>query len=165
MSAHPTIRPGSIDDATTIAAYQRRAARITFAPLLRSGSYDGLDDRGRVETFREWLGEGSGFVTKVVDVDGTAVGHVTVSGNELVHLFIDPDHQGLGLGRRLLAEGEEMLAGGGHVDVELHTMVGNEPAIRLYRSAGWSMTDRVLHNEHGRLVYDEHVLVKRLGGG
>jgi len=39
----------------------------------------------------------------------------------------------------------------------------NEPAIALYRSAGWVVTDRLVHNDRGDgVVYDEHVLVKRL---
>jgi ribosomal protein S18 acetylase RimI-like enzyme len=55
-----------------------------------------------------------------------------------------------------------MLAEAGHREVELHTIVGNEPALALYRSAGWVVTDRLVHNDTDGLVYDEHVLVKRL---
>ncbi len=164
MSSTPIIRSGTIDDATAIAAYQRRGARLAFSPLLRSGGYDDLDDRGRVETFLAWLRDGSDFVTTVADLDGTAVGHVTINGNELVHLFVDPDHQGLGLGRMLLAAGEEMLAAAGHIVVELHTMVGNAPAIELYESAGWIVTDGLIHTDETEMSYDEHVLVKHLGG-
>ena len=117
-----------------------------------------------LETFLAWLRDGSDFVTTVADLDGTAVGHVTINGNELVHLFVDPDHQGLGLGRMLLAAGEEMLAAAGHIVVELHTMVGNAPAIELYESAGWIVTDGLIHTDETEMSYDEHVLVKHLGG-
>ena len=34
--------------------------------------------------------------------------------------------------------------------------------IALYRSAGWTLTDRIAHQEYGGLRDHEHVLVKRL---
>ena len=98
----------------------------------------------------------------VADLDGQAIGHTTVSGNELVHLFVDPDHWGGGLGRALLDIGEELLTAAGHREAELHTIVGNEPALVLYRSAGWVVTDRLVHNDWDGVAYDEHVLVERL---
>jgi ribosomal protein S18 acetylase RimI-like enzyme len=64
------------------------------------------------------------------------VGHITVEGNEIVHLFIDADHQGEGTGRRLLGVGEQLIVEHGFHGAELHTMVGNEPALGLYASAG-----------------------------
>jgi len=42
-------------------------------------------------------------------------------------------------------------------------MVGNERAIGLYSSAGWTVTDRLVHTDQDGVAYDEHVLVKRLG--
>lgn len=157
----PTLRPGTVDDAEAIAGYHLRASRQSFEALLTTGTYVGA--RPRVERFTEWLQRDSQFSTTVAVIGGTPVGHVTVSGNELVHLFIDPDHQGLGLGRRLLAAGEAMLAEAGHDEIELHTMIGNAPAIALYESAGWVVTDGVIDNEHDGVAYREHVLVKRLG--
>lgn len=156
----PRLRVGVPADAVTIADYHLRASRQSFRALLTGGSYDGAPPR--VERFTEWLLVDSEFSTTVADIDGVAVGHVTICGNELVHLFIDPDHQGLGLGRRLLAAGESMLAAGGHDDIELHTMIGNAPAIALYESAGWVVTDGVIDNEHDGIAYREHVLLKRL---
>lgn len=160
-SGRPTLRPGTTDDAAAIADYHLRASRLSFETLLTAGTYDGAPPR--LERFTEWLQADSEFSTTVADVDGTAVGHVTISGNEVVHLFIDPDHQGLGLGRRLLATGEAMLADAGYDDIELHTMIGNAPAIALYESAGWVVTDGVIDNEHDGVAYREHVLVKHLG--
>jgi ribosomal protein S18 acetylase RimI-like enzyme len=56
-----------------------------------------------------------------------------------------------------------MLRSAGHREVELNTMVGNERALGLYSSAGWTVTDRVVHTDQDGVAYDEHVLVKRLG--
>lgn len=154
------LRPGTVDDAVAMSDYHLRASRESFASLLISGDYEVLEPR--LERFRQWLVPESEYPTTVAVIDDTAVGHVTIFGNEIVHVFIDPNHQGRGLGRRLLAAGEEMLANSGHVDIELCTMIGNAPAIALYESAGWTVTDRIVHNDHDGLVYDEHVLVKQL---
>ena len=90
------------------------------------------------------------------------VGHVQVDGNLLVHLFVDPDHQGVGIGSRLLAIGEALISEAGHTDAELHTRVDNVRAIALYRSVGWQLTDRLIHSAHDGIEYDEQVLVKHL---
>lgn len=157
-----TIRPGEPGDVEAIAAYHHRCSIVAFADIVTSGTFDDLDPRRRVPTFSEWLGPDSDMTVRVASLDGVAIGHVAVEGNEIVHLFIDPDHAGRGLGRRLLALGESLIAEAGHDTFELHTIVGNLPAIGLYESAGWVVTDRLVHNEHEGLVYDEHVLVKLL---
>jgi GNAT superfamily N-acetyltransferase len=157
-----TIRSACVEDADAIAAYHHRCWVIGFSSLLEPGVVDRMDPLGKLERWRRWLAPGSGFVTKVADLSGTPVGHATVSGHELVHLFVDPDHWGRGLGRRLLEVGEDLLRSTGHRDIELDTMVGNERALNLYRSAGWTLTERLVHNDQDGVVYDEHVLVKRL---
>jgi GNAT superfamily N-acetyltransferase len=157
------IRPAGVEDADAIAAYHYRCWVIGFSSLLEPGVVDRMDPLGKLERWRRWLAPGSGFVTMVADLSGTPVGHATVSGHELVHLFVDPDHWGRGLGRTLLEVGEDTLRGAGHGEIELNTMVGNERALSLYRSAGWTVTDRFVHNDQDGVVYDEHVLVKHLG--
>jgi ribosomal protein S18 acetylase RimI-like enzyme len=100
--------------------------------------------------------------TRLAVIDSTPIGHFTVHGNQLVHLFVDPDHQGMGLGSRLLAQGEAMIVANGHSDFELHTRVENLAAIAFYRARGWTMTDQLIHTvEHG-ISYCEHVMVKHL---
>ncbi len=155
-------RPAVPADAATIAAYHHRCWLVAFADLVDPGAVARLDPEGKLPRWREWLEAGSGFQTVVAELDGRPIGHTTVHGATLVHLFIDPDHWGLGLGRRLLAVGEGLIAAAGHRDAELQTIVGNEPALALYRSAGWTVTDRIERQEYGGLTYDEHVLVKRL---
>ena len=116
-----------------------------------------------LELFEARLAPGSSIRTVVAtdDEDGV-IGHVQVEGNLLVHLFVDPDHQGAGIGSRLLEIGEALIADAGHVDGELHTRVDNDRAIALYRSVGWQLTDRLIHSAEDDIEYDEHVLVKRL---
>ena len=158
-----TIRPCRPSDAEVVAAYHHRCWLTSFAPLVGPEAVAQLDPWRRLPTFRHWFGDGRDEITTLIaDRDGVAVGHTSVEDDEVVHLFVDPDHHGGGIGRRLLLEAEGLIAAAGHRDAELHTIVGNEPAIRLYRAHGWEVTDRVLHQRDGPVAYDEHVLVKRL---
>ncbi len=115
-----------------------------------------------LDLFHGRLVPDSSMRTVVAANEGVVVGHVQVEGNLLVHLFVDPDHQGAGIGSRLLAIGEALIADAGHTDAELHTRVDNDRAIALYRSVGWQLTDRLIHSAHDGIEYDEHVLVKPL---
>jgi len=56
----------------------------------------------------------------------------------------------------------ERIAEAGFGEAELHTMVGNQPALGSYASAGWQLTDRLIHGAHDGVECDEHVLVERL---
>lgn len=157
----PTIRSARADDAEPMAAYHHRCSIEAFSPIVDGARFDQLDPRRRVETFRGWI-EAPESTVHVAEFDGAVIAHLVVRHDEIVHLFVDPDHWGLGLGRRLLALGEDLLREAGHRRMELHTMVDNRPAIALYESAGWVVTEDVLHQETDGVEYDEHVLVKHL---
>ena len=115
--------------------------------------------------FHGRLSPDSSMRTVVATSGDMVVGHVQVEGSLLVHLFVDPDHQGAGIGSRMLAIGEALIGEAGHTDAELHTRVDNDRAIALYRSVGWRLTDRLIHSAHDGIEYDEHVLVKHLENG
>ena len=154
------IRLARPDDAEVVADYHDRCFRNTYASQIRAGKIDVPDPDGTRQQLHEWFGPGSEFETWVAVVDDLAIGHFTVLGNQLVHLFVEPEHQGTGLGRQLLAQGEAMIAAGGHSNFELHARIENLAAIAFYQAAGWTVTDEVFHTaEHG-ISYDEHVLVK-----
>lgn len=148
-------------DADAIADYHHRCFMKTYALQLLTGEFEAPDQPStRQELHDRFLPE-SDCDTRVVVIDGVPIAHVTVSGHRLVHLFVEPDHQGMGLGRYLLELGEALIAGGGHADFELHARVENVAAIAFYERAGWSVTDRLIHTvEHGT-SYDERVLVKQ----
>ena len=154
-----TARPA---DADAVEDYHHRCFLSTYAALMATGSVEPPERAGTRQQLHDWFLPGSDCATVVAVVDGTPIGHVTVSGHRLVHLFVDPGHQGRGLGRRLLDRGEAMLRAHGHADVELHARVENLAAIAFYVRQGWTVTDRLIHTvEHG-ISYDERVLVTTL---
>jgi ribosomal protein S18 acetylase RimI-like enzyme len=154
------IRAATPDDADAVADYHDRCFTNTYASQLLAGELQAPDPEGTRRQLRHWFLPESEFETRVAVVGGAPIAHFTVSGHQLVHLFVEPDHQGMGLGRHLLAQGEAMIAAGGRRDFELHARVDNAAAIAFYETAGWTVTDRLIHTvEHG-ISYDEHVLVK-----
>ncbi len=154
------IRTATPDDAEAVADYHHRCFTKTYSSQLLAGALQAPDPQGTRRQLRDWFRPESEFETWVAVADGAPIAHFTVSGHQLVHLFVEPDHQGTGLGRHLLAQGEAMIAAGGHRQFELHARIDNVAAIAFYEAAGWTVTERLIHTvEHG-ISYDEHVLIK-----
>ncbi|MGZ6913252.1 MAG: N-acetyltransferase family protein [Acidimicrobiia bacterium] len=154
------IRSATPADADAVAAYHHRCFTKTYSSQLLAGQLEAPDPAGTRQQLHDWFLPDSEFETRVAVVDGVPIGHFTVCGHQLVHLFVDPDHQGMGLGRYLLGQGEAMIAAGGHRDFELHARAENLDAIAFYEKAGWTVTDGMIETvEHG-ISYQERILIK-----
>jgi GNAT superfamily N-acetyltransferase len=70
------------------------------------------------------------------DADGLADGRHVVR-YEIKHLWVEPAHRGLGLGRAILDELEDRARGFGATEVVLDTNFSLEAAGRLYRTSGY----------------------------
>lgn len=94
----------------------------------------------------------------VFEEAGTILGFSSADPRDgsIFALFIDPDHEGLGIGRGLLARACDALAGAGHATATLTTGTGTR-AERFYRLNGWT--------EVGRSGADEVIFQKALAGG
>lgn len=98
-------------------------------------------------TSRAWIAE---------DDDGTPLGFAMADAavGTLFALFVRPDAERRGAGRRLLAAAEDWLFASGHEEIWLLT--GADPSLRahgVYRAAGW----RGVGEEEGQLRYVKRV--------
>ena len=66
------------------------------------------------------------------------VGFAAVAGGWLEQLYVDPDHQGRGVGRALLEDAKRLRPGG----LRLHVFTRNEPARRFYEAAGFVLVQQ-----------------------
>ncbi|TAD88545.1 MAG: GNAT family N-acetyltransferase [Alphaproteobacteria bacterium] len=73
----------------------------------------------------------------VAEQAGRILGLVILEGDEVAHLFLDPAARGRGLGARLLAQGELVLARRGHTTARLLCARDNHSAARFYARQGW----------------------------
>jgi ribosomal protein S18 acetylase RimI-like enzyme len=93
--------------------------------------------------------------------DERVVGFVAVRGDEITWLYVDPAYHRRGFGRALLAHA---VARCGPV-ARTEALVGNNPALALYRSAGFEVAEtrsgRLTGNE--RFAATGHVLVRAPG--
>ncbi|MEE9413991.1 MAG: GNAT family N-acetyltransferase [Acidimicrobiales bacterium] len=153
-------RYASLDDVEAVAAYHHRCWVGAFSAIVPVGLVDSLEVDH--ERWRSWFADESDYTTVVATMGGEAVGHCTVIGNELMHLFIDPSHWGKGLGKSLLTVGERILRQAGNREIVLRTIVGNDPAIAMYTANGWAVTDETIDDDVNGFVYTEHVLTKDL---
>lgn len=92
-----------------------------------------------------------GFRALVVDCDGTLAGYATLGrsrapgggpSGEIYELYVRPEYQGCGLGRRLFAEARRTLAVNGLPRLTVWALSENEIACRFYRAMGGTEAGR-----------------------
>jgi ribosomal protein S18 acetylase RimI-like enzyme len=126
LSPLPKLRPLVAADLDGISRVHWRACRIAYRFI--GWSYT----EGEV---RRWYASkiGAWDWARVVTVDGAIVGFLAATGAHVDQLFVDPDHQGRGLGRLLLEAMRERHPG----PVTLHVLADNHPARRFYERFGF----------------------------
>ena len=122
---------------------RRAAVPADLPPLLaiRDGAgADALSDPALVTqaALRRLIAAGA---VSVWDEEGRVVGFSAVDG-EAIHLLVDPDARGRGIGRELLASACAALERAGHAAATLALAPGGT-AERHYRAAGWSEARRL----------------------
>jgi GNAT superfamily N-acetyltransferase len=100
---------------------------------------------------------------EVAELDGRLAGFVNAHAREdrwhLSYLFVDPEHQGRGVGARLLEHAQAEAARRGYSRMSLHTPRLNARARRFYERAGWSATGATIFHEEIGLEMAEYALI------
>ena len=147
-----TIRPAIAADVAAIAAIVERAYGVYVE---RIGMRPGPMDADYAEKVRRGL-------VSVLEEDGVVVGLlvlVQMPDHMLVeNVAVDPERQGEGVGRELLATAEERARQADLDEMRLYTHAKMTENRALYRHLGYEETGR--RDEEG---FDRVFLVKRLG--
>jgi putative acetyltransferase len=83
--------------------------------------------------------------TTVYESAGRVVGFISLIGNEVGGIFVDPGHQGLGVGRALMEHAE-----GTRPFLELTVFAANTAARRFYDRYGFEPVAETTHEETGQ---------------
>ncbi|GAA1935544.1 GNAT family N-acetyltransferase [Nocardioides hwasunensis] len=164
-----TIRPGTVDDIPAFRDLGEAVVPPTYEPIDAAYAQRMLDEWWVPEVFEKSLARNAHLVA---EQDGEVValanlGRLSqsyrdfpyVSGDREVmwKLYVHPDHQGRGLGRRLLAEIEAMVEGD---ELWLEVVEGNEQAYDFYRAHGFTEVERIDGDEWPADIWMRKVLAR-----
>ena len=141
------IRRGTRDDARGVARVQVRTWQAAYAGLLPS---DGLSRMSVDRAAEQWRAH----PPLVAEQDGEIMGFVSMGASrdddadgELYAIYVDPEHWGTGVGRKLIHAAETQLRVLAHRDVVLWVFEDNPCARRFYEAAGWQLDTEVRYRK------------------
>ena len=135
-------------DGPGLASVHRNAWRYAYAGIIPGLALERMIAR-RGPAWWSRMHE-RGFRALVLDCDGTLAGYATLGRNrsaggpsgEIYELYVRPEYQGCGLGRRLFAEARSALAANGLPRLTVWALSDNEIACRFYRAMGGTEAGR-----------------------
>lgn len=128
MSQHAPIRAMKGFEIDTVAALWHRAGVAAY-PYLPGWQSLSLATAG--EVFRNHIAAHCDIF--VVEIGGQIAGFMALEGSYIDRLYIDPAHQGRGLGTALTRYAQRLSPSG----LELRTHVQNDPARAFYEKLGF----------------------------
>jgi|688.fasta_scaffold97438_3 GNAT superfamily N-acetyltransferase len=140
------IRPATVNDAPAIAHISIDTWRSAYAGIVPTDFLDTLSYAERSEQMRQHLASFSaedGFLLVAEDAQGEGIGFASGGEygadqpgcGEIYTLYVLPDRQGQGVGRRLLVESAQRLWQAGHNRLQIWTLAAN-PARGFYERLG-----------------------------
>lgn len=137
------IRHAEPQDAEAIADAHRAAWSHAYAGILPYKALRHMLERRNIGWWRRAV-RGSTSIL-VLDVGGVIAGYATLGLNrarslpqegEIYELYLRPEFQGVGLGKRLFVEARQLLASLGCRGVVVWCLEDNDPAVDFYRFQG-----------------------------
>ncbi len=157
------LRPAGLGDEAAILAVQAASWRATYTGLLPERVFPRVEDPARLRFWREVLLTGATATRVAVTPEGAIVGFVSCGSRrgatlpadgEIYALYLHPDAQGAGLGRRLFHAAAEILRGRGVARLGLWVLAANARARGFYAHLGGTPRRRQRSVEEG-VHFDE----------
>lgn len=111
----------------------------------------------------------AGVIWELALLDEEPIGYLALAcpGNdhcELTKLYLLPEHQGHGLGQKMLAHAMELAHRHGCTEVRLRVNKQNTRALRAYERAGFAIVAEDVADIGGGYVMDDYLLARAVGG-
>jgi ribosomal protein S18 acetylase RimI-like enzyme len=152
MAEEVTLRPGTPADVPALRALGEAVVPPTYGPIDAAYAQRMLDEWWTPERFTASLArnahlmaESDGQVVAMANIGRVSASHrdfphVTGDREVMWKLYVHPEHQGRGIGRRLLGEIEGLVEGD---ELWLEVVDGNDRAFDFYRAHGFVEVERV----------------------
>lgn len=137
------IRYACADDAAELSSVHRKTWEGTYAGLLPHRTLNSLIQRRDLGWWRRAIASNAAIL--VVEFAGTPVGYATFGknrtpalpvGGEIFELYVRPEFQGVGLGRRLFAAARALLADRAPPGLAVWALEDNTRALDFYAGLG-----------------------------
>jgi ribosomal protein S18 acetylase RimI-like enzyme len=183
MSASARIRPGVSSDALAIAALATQVFLDTYAthgvrPDLAREAFHGYSEQAFAkrlsESHRKFIvaEQGQGLVGFAEVLCSNLSAPVpSISGGELVRLYVQPRAQGTGMGSILIRQAEQLALAASLPSLWLSVWEDNAAALAFYRRRGYAevgvATYSLAGNAYGNLVFAKRLMAvpSRTQGG
>ncbi len=138
-----SIRPARPDDAEAIAEAHDASWRDAYRGIIPGAELERMIARRGPRWWRSAILRGTGLL--VLDFDGTIAGYATYGRNrvptmpysgEIFEIYLVPEYQGLGFGRRVFNAARRELADHGYLSTIVWALADNEKALGFYRRLG-----------------------------
>ena len=163
------VRPGTAADIPAFRALGEAVVPPTYGPIDAAYAQRMLDEWWTPEVFATSL-ERNAHLVAVRDGEVVALANlgrvsasyrdfpsVTEDREVMWKLYVHPEHQGAGIGRRLLAEIESMVEGD---ELWLEVVDGNQQAYDFYLGCGFDEVERVATDQWPADIWMRKTLVK-----
>ena len=137
------IRRAALEDAEAIAEVHQAAWRGAYAGVIPHRALASMISRRGGQWWNNAIRRAASIL--VLEIDGTVAGYATLGRNrarelpqqgEIYELYLRPEYQGVGLGRRLFSAARDNLRSHGLKGIVVWALEDNEPAINFYSNAG-----------------------------
>jgi GNAT superfamily N-acetyltransferase len=133
-----TLRPAGAADHDGIVEVFWACWTISYAAVLPRELVSRLDRASAEALWARALADPDTSTVVAVTDRNHVTGVVRTSADVVHSLYVHPDAQGAGTGRRLLAHAASTIAGDGFDVAHLWVFDGNAPALAFYARQGWS---------------------------
>ncbi|MCT8999362.1 GNAT family N-acetyltransferase [Chelativorans intermedius] len=137
------IRRADPQDAEAIAAVHDRAWRGAYAGIIPHRALNAMIGRRGPRWWANAIRRSATVL--VLEVGGEVAGYATLGrnrarqlgqGGEIYELYLSPEYQGIGMGRRLFEAARDMLTAHGFRGLVVWALEENAPAVSFYLGAG-----------------------------
>lgn len=164
------VRLAHLADAPVLAQIESRAWREAYASLLPQTRLAELEPEARVGHWRARLRSNGRHAQRSILVSttsrGTPVGYASVGpadhpdlepgfAGEVFELYVDPDHQGRGVGRALLEAARNRLRQSGFGWLVIEVLADNDPARGFYAAQGLVTEGRTRRRPSGARAHGQ----------